>query len=208
MGSLDGNPNPLGSIEELEKRGLDPARYPSCSKPEGFGRNMGCPHFATCIFAFKGSRPQNVAVARVYRVNNSAKVRIKPCFNYMAHEHPRRSSDPDTAYGIAIVGYEGDMVKIENTEKLHADKNPNCDGCRQGTCVARVTVTKETKVDRWLAPHEDVQQAAYAADVIEQMRKMVEREAMAESTGAKLPPAGRAVETTGGEAKRDTKQPA
>lgn len=156
---------------------------------------MGCPFWGACIFAFKGQRPQNVAVARVYRVNNTAKVRIKPCFQYMQHEHPRRSSDPDTAYGIQIVGYEGDEVQIEQTEKLHPERNSNCDACRAGTCVARQTVTKKVDVGRWLPPHEDVQQAQYAASVMEQMRRQVEREAMAQTTGAKLPPVGVADES-------------
>jgi len=192
MDTLQGNPFPVGSIESLRAAGLDPAVYPSCSAPQGYGRCMGCGSHPTCIFPFKDkgagtSRPQNVAVARVYRVNNSAITRIKPCYHYMQHDHPRRSSDPNTAYAVSVIGYEGDEVKIQITEKLHEKAETNCEACREGRCMARVSKIQTLRVPEWKPPTEQFTQSEFAAQVTQQMRERVEREAMGALVGAKLP---------------------
>lgn len=44
---------PIGAKDEAESFGLDPAVYPTCSRPQP-GVNRGCPHYFMCPMSYKG----------------------------------------------------------------------------------------------------------------------------------------------------------
>ena len=44
---------PIGAKDEAESLGLDPAVYPTCSRPQP-GVNRGCPYFFACPLSYKG----------------------------------------------------------------------------------------------------------------------------------------------------------
>lgn len=190
MDLLMGSENPVGSLAYLGETGLDPRSFASCSAPQGVGKSLGCPVWDKCKFRFKGERPQFVAIGRIYRVNGSGKTSLRNCYDAVQHDLPRRSNDPDAAYTISIVGYEGDKVEITESKRTHEKPNPECEACRDGKCSARETVIIEKQVPVWKPPTERLVRANHAQNLMERMRADVEREGLASQVGATMPPLG------------------
>lgn len=131
--------DPIGTREALEKYGLNPKVYGSCSAPLP-GQNKGCPVFHHCRFGEyrdrRGGRsgPGNIGVLMI-TPQGAAANHIKSCFQYyQAGDDAKRRRSDENGWVVKIVGLEGDSVKDRGSRMLHAKRDPNCPACQKGNC--------------------------------------------------------------------------
>ena len=115
---------PVGGLEELRALGLDDKalrNIRSCSE--------SCPVWYICDRSFRGTRPQLEVVRKVNR-NGKIRVYVGPCYDTVHHE----SVAADNFESYTIIGHEGDEYTYKGSEKLHPQRDPNCNDCSHGRC--------------------------------------------------------------------------
>lgn len=99
----------LGTVEELEEAGMDPALFGSCSKPIK-GIRRGCPQEADCPFSCKGvSGPRMFAVEILKGPSQGGGmvVRELPCMSIA-----RQKKDIEGNQGVVtVIAQEGETYK-------------------------------------------------------------------------------------------------
>lgn len=199
---------PIGTREETDALGLDPADTGTCSLQKR--GNRGCAFYGRCRFreikgghkpaghdrALKG--PENVAVYVQLspRDGRAATIHRMPCYDYYVSKlHARWTQMEVTGERIKVLGIAGDgkKYKVMETVKAHAIKDPNCQNCATNTCIIHKVVVgpdgklPETPLDRFKRPDEAFRAMALGQDIGQQIIEDVEREMEREAFDVQIP---------------------
>ena len=123
---------PVGSLAEVKALGVPTRNIATCSAHTE-RENMGCPVYELCDRRFRDTRPQNEVGEYVGAEGDLRRV-VRPCFDWVKEE----AESYENGTLITIIGYAGDPYTIRGSEKKHRERDPNCNDCSAGKCVAYV----------------------------------------------------------------------
>lgn len=123
---------PVGSKEEIEDLGIPTRNIATCSRHLD-RENMGCAMYDNCDRAFRGTTPEN-EIYTIVKPGGELRTTHGPCFDNVALE---LSSDANGGY-VEIVGCQGDTYLGRGSVKLHKKRDPDCNDCFDGKCIAYV----------------------------------------------------------------------
>lgn len=165
---------PIGTREEIDRLRLDPTNVATCSPKTN--RNLGCGHFSYCRFrqirdgaTLKGCTeplkgPEQIAVYYETSPAQGGESQIfeMPCWQFYENLNDRYEQMRKTGDVIKILAIAGQLgkdgkplkFKFESTVRAHAKRDPNCDDCSQGKCIATKKVYDERPINKMPRPHE------------------------------------------------------
>lgn len=141
-------PTPVGTLDELEREGIDPQKVGCCyqtravrrvTNAEGIEEEVtirGCPVWASCRFgrpdmgAFKGKGPQNVPYM-IRTLDGAEQMNFLPCYSFVRVIQSRMDwANAQRAEGkahelIRIVGTEGMTIKMNIARNRHPEDKLN-----------------------------------------------------------------------------------
>lgn len=165
---------PIGTPEEIIANGGSPADWGSCA-PRIIPTQQGCPHWATCIFHFKGSGPRNIGYF-IQTESGKSDERVGSCSFYMQTLHAK-ATNPTSSELIGVVAHEGE--EIESYELLPVTPGSNTD-------LRMKRTEKRFPVPKFPRPGEEGSQMG-PKEIYDQRRADLIRQRMREAaTGRKL----------------------
>lgn len=101
---------PIGTLVELEKEGLDPMAYHSCSKPDS--HNLGCRHWRTCRMSFKGEGKKNIGLEHIKGAAQGGGMSrfVADCLWYNDHQEDA----VDNKGSLRVIAEEGETFTVSS----------------------------------------------------------------------------------------------
>lgn len=181
--------NPQGGLDELQKRGLDPAEYGSCAKPVP-GEVIGCSFWKGCTMSYKGKPgpecgPHNHACRIIKPESLGGGVREVAMTCYAAI--PQMEQWRARGGAFQIFGDEGTEYSVRGTRLKRDDKGvplPGYDG--KSPAHYEEFIGKE-KVLPFPRPDQNskLMQSAYEANILAEARAKAERDRSDVAIGVK-----------------------
>lgn len=137
------HPEPVGSLDEINEIGFDPAFIGSCSQPSE--NNAGCYAWGICELSCKGTRPHNFGVEIIKPAHNGGGVvQIqKKCTHYTMQKDQLRKND----VVMNIIAREGETIRMRGTEpdeasRVRMERDPQTTNARFKPFERDVEITK------------------------------------------------------------------
>jgi hypothetical protein len=144
------HPDPVGTLEELQKEGLDPSKYGSCAARVSSGNGpptiMGCAFHspnrkgvAKCTLPCKNKGPENLKV-RTAKRNGRRLEREMPCFFWYRNSYPENKIENGNISRIVAIAKEGERITYvakETVMKKWVDNNNTVKVTHEPTTVVR-----------------------------------------------------------------------
>lgn len=191
-----GNPDPVGTLEELASADLNPSQFGSCSKQNR--DSIACKWYPICVNGNAHLRaivhghqpeghakplqgPEQLAIYRQLSPAEGGEGRIleMPCFMYYASGlHERRKQGGTTGEVVKILGVAGNGKKytFEDRVRKHKKNDPNCDECAQRRCTQTVIVKDTREIEPFRRIADRFRSRIQAAEIRESVLEEVERE--------------------------------
>lgn len=123
---------PVGSKEEVEELQIPTRNISTCSVRQD-RENYGCPLWKFCDRSFRGNRPR-YQVFRSIKKNGDERISHGPCFDVVQAE---LNATANGGMVEVLEEYqEGDTYVSRGSVKRHPKRDPNCNDCSDGKCVA------------------------------------------------------------------------
>ncbi|MGQ0721019.1 MAG: hypothetical protein ACT4PE_05525 [Candidatus Eiseniibacteriota bacterium] len=147
---------PIGTREEIEAQGMDPAFVACCAPPTKDGSVKGCAWWEKCQFhrkalgGFKGEGPKNVGFYMRTANSDGAQQRegVAPCFRFVATLQPRmlngldrknRGQDHEV---IQVIAQEGEKIVVREWKTVAPDGGNKSKDYRMKSSIVEMTVPK------------------------------------------------------------------